>query len=166
MKHMTFRLAPLVFCALLVSAPALRAGAAAQPQKVIGPACDPGQTREHSYMIFEDRDGDGNYDYWIKYFCNGKVHEGEWDPEDMIGWEEGGTPIGTLPSLAEKVYLDLEITGTAPNGSYTWIAREKRRSDGALIAVTTRHANGSLTYVVLWPPQAPGQDQPDLGSSF
>lgn len=166
MKHTIFRQAPLVLCAVLMSAPTLYAGAAAAPQKVVGPACDPGQTRGNSYMIFEDRDGDGTYDHWVKYFCNGKVHEGAWDPEDMISWEEGGTLIGTLPSLAGKVTLDLEITGTAPNGSYTWVARETRLSDGTLIALTTRHADGSLTYAVLWPPQAPGQGGPDIGSSF
>lgn len=166
MKHTIFRFAPLVLCALLLSAPALRAGTAAQPQKVVGPACAPGQPRENSYMVFEDRDGDGSYDHWVKYFCNGKVNEGEWDPEDVISWEEGGTLIGTLPSLAGGVTLDLEITGTAPNGSYTWIAREKRVSDNTLIAVTTRHANGTLTYAVLWPPQTQQQGGPDMGSSF
>lgn len=166
MKHTIFRAALVASCAVLLSAPALLAGTAAAPQKVVGPACNPGQTRENSYMIFEDRDGDGSYDHWVKYFCNGKVNEGEWDPEDVISWEEGGTPLGTLPSLAGGVYLDLEITGTGANGSYTWIARERRRSDGTLIAMTTRHANGTLTYAVLWPPQSQAPDGPDIGSSF
>lgn len=165
MKHKIF--GPLLLLlGVAAFAPALTAGTAAPPQKVVGPACNPGQPRANSYMVFEDRNGDGNYDHWVKYFCNGAVHEGEWDPEDMIDWEEGGTPIGTLPSLAGGVYLDLEITGTAPNGSYTWIAREKRVTDNTLIAMTTRHANGNLTYAVLWPPQAKEEGGPEIGSSF
>lgn len=162
------RYLPMLLWAILIlsNGSGMIAGTALPPQEVVGPSCPPGGKRQHSTMVFEDRDGDGTYDYWIKYFCNGKANQGSWNPNEQIDWDESdGTPLGELPAFpGGPVYIEMTIDGTDPLGRYIWTIREKRVSDNAVVAETVRHPNGDMTYTVLLTEAKP-DDEPGLGLS-
>lgn len=133
----------------------LSAEAAQPPLLVMGPSCEgadcgPDQepVRQQSFVLFEDRDGNGSYDYYTRFGCCGVSYQGPWhssiDPWDPAG----GTPISTLPQGPYETYPSLSYTGSFTlMGGYTWTLKEKKVSDGSLVAEWSRNPDGSFTWV-------------------
>jgi hypothetical protein len=117
--------------------------------KIIGPECQADGVREHSVLIAENRNGTDGVDFFIKYKCNGDVNVGEWNGATAGSIEEAcNTTLGVLPVQFERVTLDLKVHGTTELGGPAWTI-EERLPDGSVVAITERHPNGRLTYVVL-----------------
>lgn len=138
------------------------------PLLVMGPTCEtadcgPDQqpVRQQSFVVFEDRDGNGSYDYYTRFGCCGISYQGPWN-SSIDPWNPaGGTPIATLPMGSYETYPSLSYTGSFTlMGGYTWTLKEKKVSDGALVAEWSRNPDGSFAWV--FHPVGNAQGKPSL----
>jgi hypothetical protein len=127
MKRM-MRLGVMIAAALAVRSIAF-AGTAAPPMLISG-ACPSGSARATKWILFEDLNGDGGYDWVVAGDCDGSVRGRPWramsdpfDPtaEDII--------IGQLPAGLANVNPELHYD-RLPTGNYSWKVTE-RLSSGA-----------------------------------
>jgi hypothetical protein len=136
----------LVACLLVATGTLL--AEAIQPLLVTGPACGAGSARTYSYVIFEDRDGDGNYDWIISAACSGTISGAPWNgstQQDLFGG--GGDPFGQIPVGDGQVTPPtIWVSPTSgPGGFYTWTVTENWASNNSFASSFGRLANGDLT---------------------
>lgn len=147
---------PLLFSLMILGSSSAVGETAAPPLLVVGPACTqmpdgPPPVRPFAFVVFEDRNGDGAYDFYIRYGCNGVAYEGAWNPQVQTDpFSDGnGIPIAALPSGTDQVYYDLHYTGSLTiTGGYMWTLDEKRVSDNAVVATWKRNQDGSFSYLL------------------
>jgi hypothetical protein len=134
------------FVLVAAMATALIADMAAPTIMILGEPCGPGAARQNPWFCFEDRDGNGFYDFVTAGDCNGdvrgrpmRVNE---KPGDPFAPMPGDTRIGKLPPGTFSKSAEL-ITAVQPDGSHTWAIVER---DGAGLEVcrTTRNLDMSF----------------------
>lgn len=134
---------------------AVLAETAKPPLLVMGPSCESAEcgpdqepVRQQSFIVFEDRDGDGTYDYYTRFSCCGISYQGPWNTS-INPWDPiNGTPIGTLPNGPYESYPSLSTTGSFTlAGGYTWTLKEKKVTDGTVIAEWSRNPDNSFSWV-------------------
>ncbi len=130
--------------ATTVLAATLLAATALPPLLVNGPACPKGSARTNKWIVFEDRDGNGSYDFVIAGDCDGTVRGREWrvssDPFDPT---PGDIAVGQLPAnVSVAPTPDLSYT-QLPSGLFAWTVTE-RATDGTVICTYDRGVDMSL----------------------
>lgn len=100
---------------------------AAEPQFMVGGLCPPGSSRTRPWILMEDQNGDGYYDFMTAGDCNGDVRGRPWNPSvDELPFTPMETDIyyGRLPNEVANVHPDLSFT-EEPNGLYSWLIIER-----------------------------------------
>lgn len=118
--------------------------ATAAPPVLITGTCPPGSIRLTKWIMFEDLNGDGNYDWVVAADCDGSVRGRAWrtmaDPFDPT---IDDIPIGQLPVGVASVNPDLHYD-QLPSGLYSWTVTERLPS-GAEVCSYTRTMTMQLT---------------------
>jgi hypothetical protein len=134
----------IAIVAALFIATALVAATALPPLLVNGSACPKGSARTNKWLVFEDRDGNGTYDFVIAGDCDGTVRGREWrvvgDPFDPT---TGDIAIGKLPANVSVANPDLSYT-QMPSGLFAWTVTE-RATDGTVVCTYERGVDMLLT---------------------
>jgi hypothetical protein len=116
--------------AVLLGIHAFAFAATALPPTIITGSCPSGSARATKWIMFEDLNGDGTYDWVVAGDCDGSVRGRPWrvmaDPFDPTSDD---LVIGQLPVGIAAVNPDLHST-QLPNGLYAWTLTE-RTSNGA-----------------------------------
>lgn len=137
---------------LLTAAPALALAKALEPTVMLGPACGPGSARNRQFLVFEDRDGDGGYDFITAYDCNGDVRGRPWGSvhESEAPWIPLQTDFyfGHLSNDVVSINRSLSYT-ELPSGLYTWTLTEYGGTGagpgpGVELCSSGRNSNGNL----------------------
>lgn len=152
----------LVFFAV-VGAEAL--AKALEPLIALGPYCAAGSARGRTFLVFEDRDGDGGYDFITSYDCNGDVRGRPWN----ASMEED--PFIPLPTDKYIGHLPDDVVGASyefifnreQTGLYSWEVIERTSgltpTSGIEVCRTSRNVNMELTCTC--PPNQDGGEDLD-----
>ncbi len=119
--HASFRVSLTAIFASFVLAATAFAATAAQPVMIVGSACPAGSARAYKWVVFEDHNGDGQYDYIIQGGCDGSVVGRNWDVQsDPFEPTSGDILIGRMPAGIVGVNPQLVMSMQQPDGLYTW----------------------------------------------
>lgn len=138
--------------ALLI--PSIASAAAAPPLVVVGPGCAAGSARVSPFMVFEDRNGDGAYDYITAFSCDGSSAGWPWTPGSVTPFTppDNAIPVGVQPTCAMNTTYTFTSAYDTPSGLYTWTVTERNPAvgpgPGIIVSVVKRNASGSMSVSV------------------
>lgn len=146
MKRGVLRTAALM---ILLVIPAIASAKALAPLIVTGPDCPAGSARTVPWIMFEDRNGDGAYDFIIAGDCNGDVRGRPWQPNiqaDPFVPTSADVPIGALPPGVVGISPELGFHEEA-SGLYSWtlVERTIEPGGGAEVCRIVRDADMGLS---------------------
>lgn len=134
----------------LFAEPAIRTtfepAAAADPMLVKLEPCPSGSKRPVPWLLYEDRDGDGYYDYVTAGGCDGTTKGRPLGNvmTDPFAPTPDDSPLGRLPQGAIIDSVAAHSIGMPPGGSlYTWTVTEYYH--GTAVCSYSRTASGALT---------------------
>jgi hypothetical protein len=118
----------LIAAFILFAASASVWAKAMPPLLVVGPECGAGSARANRWVMFEDRNGDGTYDFVLRGDCDGNVSGRPWegnvqaDPwmpstEDVL---IGHLPVGVTGVTHDDISMHEESSGL-----YSWTIVER-----------------------------------------
>lgn len=123
---------------------------AAEPVFMVGGLCPAGSARIRPWVLFEDRNGDGYFDFMTAGDCNGDVRGRPWNPsvdEAPFTPLETDIYIGQLPHDVANVSPDFSLSEES-NGLYSWTIIERAGvapGGGQEVCRVTRNASGVLS---------------------
>jgi len=111
----------------------------APPLFVPGPVCiTTGNVPAEKWIVFEDRNGDGAYDYFTTGGCDRTVIGSRWSaagPGPLIPGDDA-VALCTFPSVGAVTYGLSSVQ--RPDGLYDWKLQVTRNSDNVLIGTIYR----------------------------